>query len=459
MRTKTKKSYEIDMIHGALTGKILLFTLPLMLSGILQLLFNAADIIIVRLNAVNDYPVAAIGSTGSLINMLVALFMGLSVGVNVMVAHYYAIQRDKDVSETVHTALTAALAAGCFLTVFGITLCRPLLSLMDSPPEVIDLSTLYMRIYFAGMPVNLLYNIGAAVLRAVGDTRRPLYYLTLAGLVNVGLNLVFILVFDMGVAGVALATILAQALSAFLVLRCLAKSQESYRLVLSQCRITRGKLKRILHIGLPAGLQGTVFSLSNVLIQSSVNSFGALAMAGNAAGANIEGFVYVAMNSFHQACVTFTSANYGALEKKRIDRVLITCLALVFAVGLLLGNGAYLFANPLLSIYNKDPQAVAVGLTRMGVICRVYFLCGMMDVICGSIRGLGASVLPMIVSVLGACGLRILWIFTIFSMPAYHSLFTLYLSYPITWTVTGLVHLICFFVLRKHLREKFSSAA
>ncbi|MBQ6735437.1 MAG: MATE family efflux transporter [Lachnospiraceae bacterium] len=456
MRANRKKTYEIDMTHGPLTGKILLFTLPLMASSILQLLFNAADIIIVRLNAVNDYPVAAIGSTGSLINMLVALFMGLGVGVNVLVAHFYAIDRKQDVSETVHTAITSALAAGCFLLVFGIVLCRPLLTLMDSPAEVIDLSTLYMRIYFAGMPVNLLYNIGAAVLRAVGDTRRPLYYLTLAGILNVGLNLIFVLVFHMGVAGVALATILSQALSALLVVRCLMRTTESYRFEIRQCRITGDKLKRMLQIGLPAGLQGTVFSISNVLIQSSINSFGALAMAGSAAGANIEGFVYVAMNAFHQACVTFTSANFGALDAKRIDRVLINCLLLVSVTGIALGNIAYFFAEPLLSIYNKDPQAIAVGITRMSIICRPYFICGVMDVICGSIRGLGASVMPMIVSVLGACGLRILWIVTVFSIPDYHSLFTLFLSYPITWSVTALVHLICFFFLRRHLHEKFA---
>ncbi|MBR0164085.1 MAG: MATE family efflux transporter [Lachnospiraceae bacterium] len=455
MHKTKKKTYEIDMVHGPLTGKILLFAVPLMISGILQLLFNAADIIVVGQFA-SDYSVAAVGSTGSLINLLVSVFMGLSVGVNVIVAHYHAIAREEDVSETVHTAVVTSFFAGLFLTFFGMLLAAPLLSLMGTPDEVLPLAAVYLRIYFAGMCVNLLYNIGSAVLRATGDTRRPLFYLTIAGVVNVILNLFFVIVLHMDVAGVALATILSQCISAVLVLRCLATSEGSYRLERKKLRIKKDKLLRILQIGLPAGLQGSVFSLSNVIIQSSVNAFGAMAMAGNAAGANIEGFVYVSMNAFYQACVTFVSQNFGAHEWKRVKRVLVTCLVLVAGTGLVLGNLCHLFARPLVSLYTSDPDAVSVGMMRISVICTVYLVCGMMEVACGAVRGLGAAITPMIVATAGACGLRILWILTIFRMPGYHTLRMLYLSYPVSWVVTGIAHLVCFILLLKRAQQALS---
>ncbi|MBR0173229.1 MAG: MATE family efflux transporter [Lachnospiraceae bacterium] len=446
MHSHGTKKYEIDMTHGPLTGKILLFSVPLMLSGILQLLFNAADIIVVGQFA-SSYSVAAVGSTVSLINLLVSVFMGLSVGVNVLVAHYYAVKNAKDVSDTVHTSVAISLLFGIVLGVFGFFIARPLLIWMGSPDEVIGLSTLYMRVYFVGMPVNLLYNMAGAVLRAVGDTRRPLYYLTVAGIVNVIMNLVFVIVFRMDVAGVALATILSQALSAFLVMRALMRTEELYRFEWKKLSVSKQKLRRILHIGLPAGLQGTVFSVSNVLIQTQVNSFGALAMAGNAAAQNLEGFVYIAMNALYQACVTFTSQNYSVLDFRRVRAVLLNCLAIVTAVGVVTGNLVSFFGPQLVRIYTAEPDAVAVGVTRLSVICALYFICGIMDTICGSIRGLGSAVLPMIVSILGACGLRILLIWTVFRIPAYHSLGTLYALYPVTWTVTAIVHLICFLVL------------
>lgn len=452
--TRTR-SYEIDMVHGALFGKILLFALPLMLSSILQLLFNAADIIVVGQFA-SPNSVAAVGSTSSIINLIVSVFMGLGVGVNVTVAHYHAIRQDKETEETVHTAAFIGMAGGVLLLIIGVSITRIVLTAMGSPADVIGLATTYMRIYFLGMPANLFYNMGSAVLRAIGDTRRPLVYLMIAGVLNVILNLIFVIGLRMDVAGVALATILSQIVSALLVLRCLTHSTESYRLELKRIRIVRDKFLRILRIGLPAGIQGAVFSISNVLIQSSVNAFGSAVMAGNAAAANIEGFVYVAMNSFYQACVTFTSQNFGAREYKRVLRILALCLAMVIFTGLALGNLAHALGEQLLSIYitpkDQTPEqlaaakeAVTTGMERLRIVSVPYFLCGVMEVACGVLRGVGMSITPMIVAIIGACGLRILWIMTIFQR--YHEMRILYLSYPVSWTITAAVHFLCFFLV------------
>lgn len=445
------KSYEIDMCNGPLFSKILLFSLPLMLSGILQLLFNAADIVVVG-RYTGNHALAAVGSTSALINLLVNLFVGLSVGVNVMVGKYYGARRDSEIHETVHTAVLTAVFAGAILMVIGVLLSRPMLQLMDTPEDVIDHSVLYMRIYFLGMIGTLVYNFGGAVLRGIGDTRRPLYILLAAGVVNVILNLVFVIRFDMGVAGVAIATVISQFLSAALVVYCLMKSDASYRLDIRELRIVPNKLMEMARIGVPAGMQGAVFSISNVLIQSSVNSFGSIAMAGNTAAGNLEGFVYMAMNTFHQAALSFTSQNYGAHKFKRIHKVLLICLGLVAVTGIVLGNGVYLAGNVLLRIYSEDAQVIEYGMLRLSIICTTYFLCGMMDVMSGMMRGLGHSVLAMVVSLVGACGLRIVWIFTIFAM--FHRLDVLFLSYPVTWAVTTLAHVLCFLVVsRKQLRE------
>lgn len=445
------KSYEIDMCNGPLFSKILLFSLPLMLSGILQLLFNAADIVVVG-RYTGNHALAAVGSTSALINLLVNLFVGLSVGVNVMVGKYYGARRDSEIHETVHTAVLTAVFAGAILMVIGVLLSRPMLQLMDTPEDVIDHSVLYMRIYFLGMIGTLVYNFGGAVLRGIGDTRRPLYILLAAGVVNVILNLVFVIRFDMGVAGVAIATVISQFLSAALVVYCLMKSDASYRLDNRELRIVPNKLMEMARIGVPAGMQGAVFSISNVLIQSSVNSFGSIAMAGNTAAGNLEGFVYMAMNTFHQAALSFTSQNYGAHKFKRIHKVLLICLGLVAVTGIVLGNGVYLAGNVLLRIYSEDAQVIEYGMLRLSIICTTYFLCGMMDVMSGMMRGLGHSVLAMVVSLVGACGLRIVWIFTIFAM--FHRLDVLFLSYPVTWAVTTLAHVLCFLVVsRKQLRE------
>ena len=443
-------SYEMDMVSGPLTPKVLIFTVPLILTGVLQLLFNAADVAVVgQFSSSNS--VAAIGSTSSLINLLISLFMGIGVGVNVLVARYYAIDNKKDVSETVHTSIAVSLIAGTFLAAAGFIFARKLLLLMGSPDDVIDLSTLYIRIYFLNMPANIIYNTGASILRAVGDTKRPLYFLIISGTINVILNLVTVIFFHMDVAGVALATSVSIYISAALIMLTLMKSSGSFSFSWKKMKITPDKFKKILIVGLPAGLQGTVFSISNVLIQSSINSFGSIAMAGNAAGGNIEGFVYVSMNAFYQACVTFTSQNYGVRNTDRVKKVLRTCLILVMLTGLVLGNSAYFFGETLLSIFTRDPEAIAFGLKRLSVICTLYFLCGMMDTVCGSVRGLGYSLAPMLVSIVGVCMLRILWIFTIFQMPEFHGLTVLYFSYPITWVITFTAHLITYLILMKKI--------
>ncbi len=446
-----KRSYEIDMCEGPIFSKVLIFTVPLILSSILQLLFNAADVIVVG-RYDGQQSLAAVGSTTSLTNLLISFFMGLSVGVNVLVARYVGAKNDREVSDTVHTAIAVSLVGGVLIGLIGILFAYPLLNLMDTPADVIDRSALYMRVYFAGMPVILLYNFGSAILRAIGDTRRPLYYLAIAGVLNVGLNLFFVIALHMGVAGVALATVLSQCLSSWLVIRCLQKSEGSYKLVLSRIHINFGKLLKIAHIGLPAGLQSSLFSISNVLIQSSVNSFGSIAVAGNTASANAEGFIYVSMNAVHHTSTSFVSQNLGGMKWKRIDRVVIECFLLTAGIGIVLGCLATLFGESILGLYSEDAKVISFGILRLTIISLTYFLCGTMDVMVGAMRGLGYAVLPMIVSLTGACLFRVVWIFTVFRMD--HSLRTLYISYPISWGLTTLVHLICFVIVRRRLRAK-----
>ena len=449
-----KKKYEIDMCSGSVFQKMLLFAIPLMCSSILQLLFNAADIVVVGRFA-GDNALAAVGSNSSLINLLTNVFVGLSIGTNVLTAQYYGGKKEKDLKETVHTSILLSICSGLILTVIGIVGAKPLLELMQAPEEVLNLAVIYLRIYFLGMTSTMVYNFGSAILRAVGDTQRPLYYLLGAGIINVILNLFFVITCHMGVAGVAAATAISQTISAFLVIRCLMKEQGGIHLDLKELKINGEKFARIVRIGLPAGFQGMVFSLSNVVIQSAVNSFGAVAVAGNSAAANIEGFVYMAMNAFYQATISFTSQNYGAREYKRIYQILFAGELYVIITGVLLGNLALFFGKSLLGIYSPSADVVAAGLGRMQIICTLYALCGMMDVFVGALRGIGYSVVPMIVSLIGACGLRLLWIATVFQMPQYHSMRTIYISYPVTWTITFLVHAITFLIVsRKVLRSE-----
>lgn len=449
-QTKDKK-YEMDMCNGPLFGKIMIFYFPLMLSGVLQLLFNAADIIVVGRFAGSD-SLAAVGSTSSLINFLVNLFIGLSVGANVLVARFYGAGQKKELSEMVHTAILTSIVSGAILVVIGIAVAGPALRLMGTPENVIEHSILYMRIYFVGMPAMMAYNFGSAILRAVGDTKRPLYYLLTAGIVNVVLNLIFVIFFSMGVAGVATATVISQMISAVLVLRCLVCSDSDYRLVLKELRIVPDKLFKMVQIGVPAGLQGALFSISNVLIQSSVNSFGSVAMAGNTAASNIEGFVYTAMNAFHQTAISFTGQNYGAQKYKRIGRIALICQGMVLVVGLVFGNAAYLCSQGLLKLYSSEADVIQYGMLRMSIICVTYCLCGMMDVMVGLLRGMGYSVMPMLVSLTGACLFRIVWIYTVFQQ--IRTLECLYWSYPISWTLTFMVHLLCFVIVYRKLLKR-----
>lgn len=438
--------YTMDMCNGPLLKKIILFAIPLMLSGVLQLLFNAADVIVVGRFTGNE-ALAAVGSTSSLINLLINLFVGVSVGANVLLGKHIGARDEENASKTVHTAVTFALVVGIAMIFVGFFLSRPLLELMGTPEDVINLSVLYMRIYFVGMPAFMFYNFGAALLRAVGDTKRPLYFLTLAGIINVIFNLIFVIVFHMGVAGVALATIISEGISAFLVFLCLKGADGVLHLDHRSLSFHKDVAIQMMKIGLPAGLQGCIFSVSNVLIQSSVNSFGSIAMAGNTASANLEGFVYNAMNSLYQTSLSFTSQNIGAKKYKRVDKILIECLVIVMIVGIVMGGGAYLIGTSLLSIYSSDPQVISYGLLRMSLICVPYFLCGMMDVFVGSLRGMGYSVMPMLVSLTGACLFRIVWIFTIFATN--RSLFVLYFSYPVSWALTATANLICYMIVRK----------
>ena len=443
-----KRSYEIDMCNGPLFSRLLLFALPLMLSGILQLLFNAADIVVVGQFAGSN-AMAAVGSTSSLINLLVNLFIGISVGANVLVARYYGSRSPEDVEQTVHTALITGFIGGFVLIAIGIPAARPMLELMGTPADVLDQAVLYMRIYFIGMPATMLYNFGAAVLRASGDTRRPLYFLFVAGVVNVIFNLFFVIVLHMDVEGVAIATVISQFISAGLIILCLVRMEGMCHLDFSRLRFHITKFKQILRIGVPAGLQGILFSISNVLIQSSINSFGSTVVAGNTAASNIEGFVYTSMNAIYQTSLSFTSQNMGAKNYHRVDKVLIQCELLVAAIGLELGNGAYLLGNQLLGIYSGDAQVIAYGLQRLSICCASYFLCGVMDVLAGSIRGLGYSIVPMLITFTGICLFRVVWVFTAFQW--HPSLFTIYISYPISWLVTIVANLTCYLVARRHV--------
>nr|WP_302649284.1 MATE family efflux transporter [uncultured Agathobaculum sp.] len=443
-----RKSYEIDMCHGPLLSRILLFAVPLICSGVLQLLFNATDIIVVG-RFVSSNAMAAVGSTSSLINLLVNFFIGISVGANVLVARFRGANDFDDAQQTVQTALITAVFGGFVLIAAGLLLARPMLVWMATPAEVLDQAVLYMRVYFIGMPATMLYNFGAAVLRAVGDTRRPLYFLTLAGVINVAGDLFFVIVLGMGVAGVAVATVLSQIVSATLIVLCLMRVDGMCNVNLRRLRFYPDKFRRMMQIGLPAGLQSVIFNISNVLIQSSVNSFGATVVAGNTAASNIEGFVYTSMNALYQTSLSFTSQNLGAKQYHRIDQILARCLALVLLIGLVLGNGAHLFGRTLLGIYSGEADVIEYGMMRLGVVSVTYCLCGMMDVVAGSVRGLGYSILPMLVSLAGACVFRVIWIFTVFQWQ--HTLFSLYVSYPISWALTISAHLVCYFVVRRRV--------
>lgn len=438
--------YEIDMCNGTIMDKLVSFSLPLMLSGILQLMFNAVDIIVVG-QFTGSEALAAVGSTTALIAVFTNLFIGISLGANVLAARFYASGKNKEMSETVHTAIALAFVSGMIMAVVGLLFSRLALEIMGTPDNVIDQSTLYMRIYFLGMPFFMLYNYGAAILRAVGDTRRPLMFLVVAGVTNAVLNMILVIVFHLGVAGVAIATIISQLISCILVLRCLYMTDSSYQLRFSRLCMKKFYLVQIFQVGIPAGVQSTVINISNALLQSSVNSFGSTAMAGYTAANNILGFLYASVNAVTQACMSFTSQNYGVGKYKRMDRVLLDCGILSFVIALVLGCGSYMCGGEILKVYTEDPEVIRCGVEILSITTVPYFLCGIMDLFPGALRGMGHSGVPMILSIIGTVGTRIVWIFWIF--PQHRSLYTLFISYPASWFITIVLQVICFVFVRQ----------
>lgn len=446
-----RSKYEIDMCNGTIMDKLISFALPLMLSGVLQLMFNAVDIIVVG-RFTGSQALAAVGSTSALINIFTNLFIGISLGSNVLAARFYAAGKSKEMSETVHTSITIALISGIIMAFVGAIFAKGALELMDTPDDVIDQSVLYMRIYFMGMPFFMLYNYGAAILRAVGDTKRPLLFLIISGITNAVLNLILVIVFGLGVAGVAIATVIAQLISCVLVLACLCRSQSSYRLHFNKLGIRRDYMVQIFKVGVPAGIQSVVINFSNALLQSSVNSFGSTAMAGYTAANNLLGFLYVSINSVTQACMSFTSQNLGVGKFKRMDRVLIDCIILSVAVALVMGSSFYIFGRQLIGIYTSDAEVVKCGMEILAYTTLTYFLCGIMDLIPGALRGMGYSAVPMVLSVIGTVGTRVFWIFGIF--PYYRSLGILFVSYPASWGLTIVLQAACFYFVRKRVHGK-----
>jgi putative MATE family efflux protein len=449
-----KNKYEIDMCNGTIMDKLISFALPLMLSGMLQLMFNAVDIIVVGRFS-GSRALAAVGSTTALINVFTNLFIGISLGANVLAARFYAAGKEKEMSDTVHTAIAIAIISGLIMAFVGLVFSKGALELMDTPEDVIGQAALYMRIYFIGMPFFMLYNYGAAVLRAVGDTKRPLMFLIVSGCINAVLNLILVIGFSLSVVGVAVATVISQMISCILVLRCLYKSEGSYQLRFSKLKINKKYMIQIFQVGIPAGIQSTVINFSNVLLQSSVNSFGSVAMAGYTAANNILGFLYQSINSVTQACMSFTSQNYGVGKYKRMDRVLADCMILTVAVSLIFGCSAYFFGNYILRIYTSDAEVIKCGLEILSITTVPYFLCGIMDLFPGALRGMGYSAVPMILSVIGTVGMRVLWIYVVF--PLNRSLYVLFISYPASWGITIVMQVICYIFVRKKVHGKIKN--
>lgn len=448
-RYNMKRDNQIDMTNGNILLKLLAFSLPIIFSGILQLLFNTADIIIVG-KFVGKEALAAVGSTSSLINLLYGLFFGLSIGTTVVAANFLGAKKPKEVSTTVHTSMLISFFSGIGLTIVGTIFAKPILQLMKTPSDVIELASLYLKIYFSGITVTMIYNFGSALLRAKGDTRRPLYILFLSGILNVILNIFFVIHLKLGVTGVGIATVISQTIAAIFIIIILLNEKDEFKLNIKKLAIDQHILYKIIKVGVPAGFQSMMFSFSNVIIQSSVNSFGTIVVAGNSAAQSVEGFVYTAMNGFAQGTLTFVSQNYGAQKYDRIKSVSIISQFLVIVIGLILGISVIIFSEPILSLYTNSAQSILAGKTRIYIICSLYFLCGNMDVIGYTLRGIGHSLLPMVATLAGACGLRLLWIATIFQINKFHSIQTIYLSYPISWFLTFLTEMICFiFIFKK----------
>ncbi len=458
---KKRKNYEIDMLNGPLLGKILRFSFSLLLTNVLQLLYNAADLIIIGQFSGSETSVAAVGATGSLTNLIVNLFVGLSVGVSVLVAKGYGTGDRKATQQTVHTAMALSLISGFIVLIAGMFLSRRFLEWMDTSPAIIEQSTLYLMIFFAGAPFNMVYNFGASILRATGDTKRPLYFLAFSGFVNVVLNFVFVYFFSMDVAGVALATVISQLISSVLIVMSLRRQEGMCHLYIRKLRIHKDILLCIIQIGLPASIQSMLFSISNILIQSSVNSFD-LAFAslgkapytsGSAAAGNIEGFIYTSINSFQHASMNFTGQNYAAKKYERVRKILYTCTLSAVAVGVIAGAIAIIFGKSLLSFYIPgNEEAITYGYQRLLLLSATYFLCGIMEVLVGQLRGLGKSLVPMFISVLGICAFRVFWIYTVFAISRDWT--TLFISYPVSWILTSILQFICYYLIQKKMPKK-----
>lgn len=443
-----------DMCSGPMLGNIIMYTIPIILQSLMQLLYNAADLVVVG-RFCGSTSVGAVGATSSPTTLIFSLFLGLSVGAGATAAQSIGAGDFDRTSRTVHTTVPTSILGGIGLAIIGNLVCEPLLRLMGTPENVLPLSTLYMRIYFAAMPFTMLWNFGAALLRAAGDTKRPLIYASISGVFNVVLNIIFVTVFHMDVAGVALATTISITISAILVLRALMHRHDAMHFSFKEMHIDKQILKKILSIGIPSGIQSSMFAISNLLIQSSINSFGDIFLAGSSSAGSIEGFVYVIMNAFYQASLNFSAQNYGARKFGRIKKAMLLCVLCAGVSGLIVGNSAYIFGDKLLSIYITDsPQAISYGLIKLSIICCTYFLCGIMEAISGAIRGMGSSLSTMIISVFGICILRVVWIYTIFAIPQWHTPECLFLSYPITWIITIIAYLIAFIVVIKKKQKQ-----
>ena len=445
---------KIDMLSGPLAWPLITYAVPIMLTSVLQLLFNAADLVVVGAYC-GSFSVAAVGATGAITNLIVNLFIGLSVGTGVAVAHGIGSREWEQVRNTVHTAVPMALVSGLFLTVLGVSLSGSILRAMGTPEEVLGLAATYMEIYFLGITAHMLYNFCASMVRAAGDTKSPLVILTAAGVVNVVLNILFVRYLGRNVDGVALATVLSETGAAIAIVILMVRRTDGCRLDLRKLRFHKEPLKKMLRIGIPAGIQSCMFSLSNVLLQSAVNGFGAVAVSGNAAVANLEGFMYVIENSFHQTAVNFVGQNCGALQFRRVKKVTGLCMVYAAVAGILFGGLMCLFGPQLLSLYITDsPEAIAIGISRMFVDVAPYFLFGLQDVVTGALRGIGASFVSMILTVLGICGIRVLWIYTVFQIPRFHSQTMLYISYPLSWIVTLVIQLTAFAVIFRRMQRR-----
>lgn len=445
------KRKDMDLLHGPLAGNILLYAIPIILTSYLQLLFNAADLVVVG-RFCGSVSVAAVGSTTALTHLFLNLFMGLSVGAGVAVAHAIGAGQTEEIEKTVHTAMLTSVLSGALMTVLGVAGAPLFLRWMSTPDSVLELATVYMKIYFAGIIFNLVYNFATSILRAAGDTRSPLLILLAAGVVNVILNIVFVVAFDLNVAGVAIATTISQALSAIAVTWVLMRRKDAVRFVPGKMCLSGPQLAQIIRIGLPAGIQSSMFSISNVMIQASINSFGDVLMSGNAAVSNVEGFTFVTVNGFHQTALNYIGQNTGAGQYDRVKKIFWWCMGYVTLAGLAVGGLGYLFRYTVLGLYITDsPEAIEAGCLRMLFTTLPYFMYGWLDTITGAIRGLGASFLSMVLSVLGICGIRLFWILVIFAMPQFHTPFWLYVSYPVSWVITLTAQAIAFVAVYRKL--------